>query len=222
MTGLLRPTLGPAARTVAIGRLVGSGPPEILDNAATIARRTLQLADPFEDMGAMIVRHLVWRVFERAGDGTATAAVIAQALMREAARYIAAGGDVQAVRRGIAEATRTDFCAPPASVNFGTAARARSCAVRGTAGNSTCAPASRGSIRRGSWCDAMTSRSNLARNYSLSPALRPAWRDCSPDRTWRKPSPYRWNSATCWSRSAEKQAAGTSSPANQTTEVATA
>jgi len=101
MSGLLRPTLGPAARTVAIGRLVGSGPPEILDDAATIARRTIQLADPFEDMGAMIVRHLVWRVFEHAGDGTATAAVIAQALMREAERYIAAGGDVQAVRRGI-------------------------------------------------------------------------------------------------------------------------
>jgi chaperonin GroEL len=101
MTGLLRPTLGPAARTVAIGRLVGSGPPEVLDNAATIARRTIQLADPFEDMGAMIVRHLVWRVFEQAGDGAATAAVIAQALMREAARYIAAGGDVQAMRRGI-------------------------------------------------------------------------------------------------------------------------
>src|SRR5712691_3886534 len=101
MSGVLRPTLGPTARTVAIGRLVGSGPPEIMDNAATIARRTIQLADPFEDMGAMIVRHLVWRVFERFGDGTATAAVIAQALMREAARYIAAGGDVQSVRRGI-------------------------------------------------------------------------------------------------------------------------
>ena len=101
MTGLIRPTLGPAARTVAIGRLVGSGPPEVLDNAATIARRTIQLADPFENMGAMIIRHLVWRVFERAGDGTATAAVIAQALMREAARYIAAGGDSQAIRRGI-------------------------------------------------------------------------------------------------------------------------
>ena len=101
MTGLLRPTLGPAARTVAIGRLVGSGPPEVLDNAATIARRTIQLADPFEDMGAMIVRHLVWRVFEQTGDGAATAAVIAQALMREATRYIAAGGEVHAMRRGI-------------------------------------------------------------------------------------------------------------------------
>jgi chaperonin GroEL len=104
MTRLLRPTLGPTARTVAIGRLVGSGPPEILDNAATIARRTIQLADPFEDMGAMIVRHLVWRVFEQAGDGTATAAVIAQALMHEAVRYVESGGDIQAVRHGIEHA----------------------------------------------------------------------------------------------------------------------
>ena len=101
MAALLRPTLGPTARTVAIGRLVGGGPPEILDNAATIARRTIQLADPFEDMGAMIVRHLAWRVFEHAGDGAATAAVIAQALMHEAARYVEAGGHMQAVRHGL-------------------------------------------------------------------------------------------------------------------------
>ncbi|HET6318228.1 MAG TPA: hypothetical protein VFG86_17380, partial [Chloroflexota bacterium] len=46
MTGLLRPTLGPLPRTVAVARLVGSRPPEILDHAAIIARRTLQFADP--------------------------------------------------------------------------------------------------------------------------------------------------------------------------------
>ena len=48
MTSLLRPTLGPLPRTVAIERLVGSDPPEILDSAAIIARRTLQLADPLK------------------------------------------------------------------------------------------------------------------------------------------------------------------------------
>ena len=101
MTSLLRPTLGPLARTVAIGRLVGSGPPEILDSAATIARRTIQLADPFEDMGGMLIRHLVWRVFEREGDGAATAAVLTQALMHAGARYIAAGGNPVLVRRGM-------------------------------------------------------------------------------------------------------------------------
>ena len=104
MTGLLRPTLGPTARTVAIARIIGQDPPEVLDNAATIARRTLQLEYPFEDMGGMIVRQLVWTVFEEAGDGTATAAVICQALMHEAARYIAAGGNPMLVKRGIERA----------------------------------------------------------------------------------------------------------------------
>jgi chaperonin GroEL len=101
MTALLRPTLGPLPRTVAIGRLVGSGPPEILDSAATIARRTLQLPDPFEDMGGMLIRHLAWRVFEREGDGAATAAVLAQSLVHAGSRYIAAGGSPVAVRRGM-------------------------------------------------------------------------------------------------------------------------
>ena len=101
MTALLRPTLGPVARTVAVAPVSGKGPPEILDSAATIARRTIQLADPFEDMGAMIVRHLAWRVFEQAGDGAATAAVLAQALAREATRYVAAGGSPAPIKQGI-------------------------------------------------------------------------------------------------------------------------
>src|SRR5690242_20138958 len=69
MTALLRPTLGPLARTVAVAPFSRSQPPEILDSGATIARRTIELADPFENMGAMLVRHLAWRVFERVGDG---------------------------------------------------------------------------------------------------------------------------------------------------------
>jgi chaperonin GroEL len=101
MTGLLRPTLGPAARTVAIARIVGNDPPEILDNAATIARRTIQLEFPFEDMGGMIVRQLVWRVFDEAGDGAATAAVLAQGLAHEGNRYVAAGGNPMLLKRGV-------------------------------------------------------------------------------------------------------------------------
>src|SRR4051812_18301301 len=73
MAALLRPTLGPVGRTVAVARIVGQEPPEILDSAATIARRMIQLADPFEDVGAMLLRHLVGQVHERVGDGTATA-----------------------------------------------------------------------------------------------------------------------------------------------------
>ncbi|HET6319344.1 MAG TPA: chaperonin GroEL, partial [Chloroflexota bacterium] len=101
MTGLLRPTLGPLPRTVAVARLVGSRPPEILDHAAVIARRTLQFADPFENMGGMLVRHLVWRVFDQVGDGGATAAVLAQALVRGGIKAIAAGANPVFVRRGL-------------------------------------------------------------------------------------------------------------------------
>jgi chaperonin GroEL len=101
MAALLRPTLGPLARTVAISPVVGTGPPEILDSAAIIARRTTRLADPFEDMGGMIIRHLAWRVFERAGDGAATAAVLAQALLHRAEQYVAAGGNPVSVKRGL-------------------------------------------------------------------------------------------------------------------------
>src|ERR1051326_6288370 len=91
MAALMRPTLGPVARTVAIAPIGSNGAPEILDNAAIIARRTLQLADPFENIGAMIIRHLALRVYEQAGDGSATAAVLATALMRAAVRCLAAG-----------------------------------------------------------------------------------------------------------------------------------
>jgi chaperonin GroEL len=101
MTALLRPTLGPLARTVAVGRIIGNDPPEVLDSAATIARRTNQFADPFEDMGAMLIRHVAWRTYDRVGDGSATAAVLAQSMLRSGLRYLAAGGNPVAVRRGL-------------------------------------------------------------------------------------------------------------------------
>ena len=103
MTRLLRPTLGPVARTVAVASLL-NGRPEILDDGATISRRTIELTDPFESIGAMIVRHLAWRVHLDAGDGATTAAVIATRLMAEAVRVIAAGASPVGVRRGVEQA----------------------------------------------------------------------------------------------------------------------
>jgi chaperonin GroEL len=103
MTRLLRPTLGPVARTVAVASLL-NGNPEVLDDGATIARRTIELTDPFESIGAMIVRHVAWRVHETVGDGATTAAVIATRLMAEAVRVIAAGASPVGVRRGIEHA----------------------------------------------------------------------------------------------------------------------
>jgi chaperonin GroEL len=59
------------------------------------------VGDYFEDMGAMIVRHLCWRVHERVGDGVATAAVLTQAIVDRAETYIAAGGSPVPIKRGI-------------------------------------------------------------------------------------------------------------------------
>ncbi len=101
MARLIRPTLGPLSRTVAIAPIVGKDPPEVLDSGATIARRTIQLADPFENMGAMLLRHLAWRVFEATGDGAATAAVLAEQLLAEATRHVAAGYSPVGLARGI-------------------------------------------------------------------------------------------------------------------------
>jgi chaperonin GroEL len=100
MNDLIRPTLGPTARTVAIAPARSGGPPEILDSAATIARRTIQLADPFEDMGAMLMRDLALRVFEQTGDGVATSVVLARALVRGAVRCVAAGCSPVLIRQG--------------------------------------------------------------------------------------------------------------------------
>jgi chaperonin GroEL len=102
MTALMRPTLGPIGGIVAIAPLGNSAPPEILDSAATIARRTLQLPDAFENLGAMIVRDLALRVFEEVGDGAATAAILATALVRGAAACLAAGTAPTALRHGLA------------------------------------------------------------------------------------------------------------------------
>ena len=101
MAALVRPTLGPLARTVAIAGQFPNDAPEVLDNAATIMRRTIQIGDPFADMGAMLVRHLAWTISARVGDGAATAVTLAHALLHVAAPALAAGADPMAVRRGI-------------------------------------------------------------------------------------------------------------------------
>ncbi len=88
---LLAPTLGPLGRTVVVESVRKPGTMEVLASAALIARRTFRLPDPFENAGAMLLRHQVWRVYEEAGDGTATTAVLASRLLRELARLLDAG-----------------------------------------------------------------------------------------------------------------------------------
>jgi chaperonin GroEL len=100
---LLAATLGPTQRTV-LSTSYQHGLPEALDDAATIARRFVALPDRAENAGAMLLRNLVWRQHQRCGDGCATAAVLARAILAEAQRYVAAGVDPTSLRAGIERA----------------------------------------------------------------------------------------------------------------------
>src|SRR5919205_3803086 len=91
MAGLVRLTLGPRPRTVAVENVSREKMPELLDNAGLITRRIIQLPDRDADMGAMLIRHLLWRLHENVGDGTATAAVLFRAVYRAAGKYLASG-----------------------------------------------------------------------------------------------------------------------------------
>jgi chaperonin GroEL len=95
----VRPTLGPCPRVVAVEHTFRHRTPELLDNAGVITRRIIELADRGADVGAMLLRHLLWRVHEEAGDGTATAAILFQAVYNRGMQYLAAGGDGMALRR---------------------------------------------------------------------------------------------------------------------------
>lgn len=97
---LLAPTLGPTGGHIASQRDSGMKV-ELLDDAATIVRRILSLGSPQKDIGAMIMRNLIWRVSQRAGDGGATAAVLARAFFNEGLRLVAAGVNSVRLERGV-------------------------------------------------------------------------------------------------------------------------
>ncbi len=99
----IRPTLGPIARTVAVSQVMDGKPPELLDKGGLIARRITNLPDPDADMGAMLLRQMLWQLYEDCGDGTATAAVIFQSVYREGLKYISAGGDAMRLRQYLQE-----------------------------------------------------------------------------------------------------------------------
>ncbi len=95
----IRPTLGPIPRTVAVSQAMESKAPELLDKGGLIARRISNLPDPDADMGAMLLRQMLWQLYEECGDGTATAAVIFQSVYNEGLKYIAAGGNAMRLRQ---------------------------------------------------------------------------------------------------------------------------
>ena len=94
-------TLGPKGRNVVLVRLTGA--PTITNDGVSIARE-IELADPFENMGAMLVREVATKTSDLTGDGTTTATLLAQAIVREGMRAIEEGANPMLLRRGIERA----------------------------------------------------------------------------------------------------------------------
>src|SRR3989338_4890392 len=97
-------TLGPKGRNVALSKSWGS--PAITNDGVSIAKE-ISLADKFEDMGAAIVKEVATKTNDKAGDGTTTAVVLAQAIIHEGLKRTALGANAMMVRRGI-EAAAVD------------------------------------------------------------------------------------------------------------------
>ena len=105
MVDAIRPTLGPTAGGVAIDPIQSTQSlPEFLDDGGLIARRIIELQNRDVDMGAMLVRSLLVRQNEDMGDGTATTAVLLEAIFQAGVRYIAAGGNAMKLRRHLERA----------------------------------------------------------------------------------------------------------------------
>src|SRR5437763_194998 len=94
----VKATLGPRGRNVVLDKKWGS--PTITKDGVTVAKE-IELEDPYENMGAQLVREVASKTNDVAGDGTTTATVLAQSIGNEGLRYVAAGGNPMAVRRGI-------------------------------------------------------------------------------------------------------------------------
>ena len=99
LVDVVRPTLGPRSRTVVVENVFRDKTPEVLDSAGLITRRIVQLPDRSADVGAMMLRHVLWHIYEEVGDGTATAAVLFQVIFNRGLHYIASGGNAIQVRR---------------------------------------------------------------------------------------------------------------------------
>ena len=95
-------TLGPKGRNVVLDKKFGT--PLITNDGVTIAKE-IELADPFENMGAQIVKEVSTKTNDVAGDGTTTATLLAQAMIREGLKNLAAGANPMVMKKGIAKAT---------------------------------------------------------------------------------------------------------------------
>jgi chaperonin GroEL len=91
-------TLGPKGRNVVLDRKFGA--PTITNDGVTIAKE-IELEDPFENMGAQLVKEVATKTNDVAGDGTTTATLLAQAMIHEGMKNVAAGANPMIVKKGI-------------------------------------------------------------------------------------------------------------------------
>src|SRR5437868_10452615 len=101
LANAVRVTLGPMGRNAVLEKL--TGPPTITNDGVTIARE-IQLPNPYENMGAQLVKEVANKTNDVAGDGTTTATVLASAIFNEGLKYTATGVNTIALRSGIDQA----------------------------------------------------------------------------------------------------------------------
>jgi len=101
MAEAVKATLGPKGRNVVLDKKFGS--PTITKDGVTVAKE-IELKDPFEDMGAQMIKEVASKTSDVAGDGTTTATVLAQAIFREGLKNVTAGANPMGLKRGIEKA----------------------------------------------------------------------------------------------------------------------
>ena len=99
----VRATLGPKGRNVILDKKFGS--PTITKDGVTVAKE-IELKDPYENMGAQLVKEVAEKTSDLAGDGTTTATILAQAIYKEGLKNVTAGGNPTALKRGIDKAVQ--------------------------------------------------------------------------------------------------------------------
>src|SRR5690242_10959347 len=98
LANAVKVTLGPKGRNVVLDKSFGA--PRITKDGVTVAKE-IELADKFENMGAQMVKEVAVKTGDQAGDGTTTATVLAQAIVREGAKSVAAGMNPMDLKRGV-------------------------------------------------------------------------------------------------------------------------
>src|SRR5712692_10178177 len=101
LAGAVKVTLGPKGRNVVLDKKFGA--PTITNDGVTIARE-IELPDPFENMGAQLLKEAATKTNDVAGDGTTTATVLAHAIVNEGLKNLAAGANPMILRRGLEKA----------------------------------------------------------------------------------------------------------------------